>query len=294
MTQLLSNLKTVVDDIQHSWYFRIWAFLWLFCVVFSFAVLILLGRLSTEATLEPTFHFWSENASTINYPRFHFRSQEDLFIGGISCSWNKQPLVPLPCLPRPNGETHDFTKCQAIDATNIVAENKRGDFRERFITCTFATNYTIDPNYLIAFEFEGHNIASYGINSFASVWFGPNNNTWILLNKAIVTYRNQMPLEEWDRELVYHSTVWHRGYYVVSIIINRFLVIHAEQDQRYDGWSALGEIGGFAFFLLMLHSFMMILVGICFTNNAKTLNGGGTSSEYVPVSSSKEERAAML
>jgi len=250
MPQLISNLKGIIEDIKHSWYFRIWSFLWLFSVIFTFAVLILLGRRSTEAYLEPTFHFWSENASSINYPRFHFRSMHDTFLGGVVCTHNGQIQVPLPCLPRHNGEVIEFSKCQAFDVSNIAVENKRGNFANRILTCTFSTNFSIDPNYLVAYELEGHNVATYGPNSFSSIWFGPNNNTWILLNKAIVTFRGQIPQEEWDRELVYHSTVWHRGSYVVSILINRFLVLHAEQDQRYDGWTALGEIGGFAFFLV--------------------------------------------
>jgi len=42
---------------------------------------------------------------------------------------------------------------------------------------------------------------------------------------------------------------------------------------------AVGTIGGFGFWMLILHSFVMILVGFCFANESKFLGATGSGPE---------------
>jgi len=288
MGQVSSNFRLIIDDIKHSWYFRVWSFLWIFSVVFTFAVLILLGQTSTRAQMEPTFSFWRENVSTINFPRFRFFSPNFTIEAEVQCNHNGKVLNTVACTPRHDGRQIPMSHCQAVESEGEIAENKHGAFRERVISCVLNTFNTSDRNYLISFELEGTHIAHYGANSHFNLWIGPNNNTWVLLDKSYITYQGRPTLEEWERELVYHSTVWHHGKYVVSVIINRFFVTHGEQGLKYDPWRALGEIGGFAYFLLLLHGLMMMFVGICFNNDAKILIG--ESGGYAAFDSSEERR----
>jgi hypothetical protein len=37
----------------------------------------------------------------------------------------------------------------------------------------------------MGFEVEGENVATFGGNSYATVWFAPNSNAWIMLEKAL-------------------------------------------------------------------------------------------------------------
>jgi len=293
--QFFASVRAIIEDIKHSWYFRVYGFFWIFFAIFTFAVLIVLGQQSTEAQNEPTFHFWRENATRINFPRFHFRINNlvDTFNQSVVCTFNGQTLATVPC-DTWKGHNHPITRCQAVSAENVIAENQaRFNFDERRIFCRFATNYQsgVTDNLLVSFELEGQNIANFGANAYSSVWIAPNNNTWILLDKAYITFWGQPELEEWDRELVYHSTISQPGFYQVSIIINRFWIVHGEQSDRYTGWMALGEIGGFGYFLLLLHALVMIVTGVCLNNDAKFLSG---DVHAVSSDSTKEERAAML
>jgi len=292
MPQLLINLRLIWEDIKHSWYFRVWAFLWLFCVVFTFAVLILLGQASTQAQLEPTFHFWAENASSLHFPSFRFFDPINQFENEVQCVHNGKLLQTVACAPRHDGKIIDITHCQAVIAHNEVAENTWGDWRERAIHCNFSCNEKTNPNQLVSFEIEGE-FARFG-PSHGVLWFGPNNNTWILLDKSTIKFRGRERMVEWERDLVYHSTVHTPGFYRVALIINRFFVNHVDEGYKYDGWRALGEIGGFAYFLLLLHAFMMILVGICLNNNAKSLVGDTDPSGGYAALGSNEERTGML
>lgn len=140
---------------------------------------------------------------------------------------------------------------------------------------------------LIAWELDGdlQNTAYYG-HHHHSVWIAPNNNAWVMIEKAVVKYKGKPPATEWGRDLLYHSTestVF--GQYNIATILGTFRVAHLEQQDSYNGWMALGGIGGFAYFLIILHTIIMIAVGIVFTNDSKFLLGSGESSE---------ERTSML
>jgi len=295
--QFFSNVRAIIDDIKHSWYFRIYAFFWLFFALFTFSVLIILGQQSTRAQKEPVFLFWRENATSINFPRFRFRlnNHADTFNQTVVCYFERKPLATVPCASRSGTTPEPMTKCQAVASDGVVAENQvRGHFLEKVIMCGFTTTYQPDAteNLLVSFELEGEHIANFGANAYSSMFVAPNNNTWILLEKSYITFEGKPEREEWEREIVYHTTVSQPGQYRIFISINRFWVIHGEQTNDYDGWMALGEIGGFGYFLFLMHALVMILAGICLNNDAKTLKGGNDG--YVSVEGSKEERANML
>jgi hypothetical protein len=85
----------------------------------------------------------------------------------------------------------------------------------------------------------------------------------------------------------YQSTVSFPGYYVVSTIIESFGVEHLEQRSLYNGWMAMGDVGGFAFFLLILHTIVMLGVGVFLANDSKFLHSDGhevgSSAEQSPL-----------
>jgi len=288
-------LRLIFDDIKHSWYFRIWAFLWLFSAIFTFAVLILLGQRSTQAQLEPTFRFWRENASTIYFPNFHVFLPRHRYQTDLACTHNGRPLTNQNCPARHNGRVIPRTECQSIVANMESAQNKWGDFSQRIIECSFETMNSTDRNHLVVFELEGSHIAHYGEEAFGGLEFSSNNNTWILLDKSDVSFDGRPTMEEWERELVYHSSVWNHDLYRFSVIINRFYVTHVIEGHKFDGWRAIGEIGGFAYFLLLLHALMMIIVGVCLNNDAKILVGESSGGGYASLGSgSSEERTGIL
>jgi hypothetical protein len=62
---------------------------------------------------------------------------------------------------------------------------------------------------------------------------------------------------------------------VVSVIIESFGVEHYEQRSVYNGWMAMGDVGGFAFFLLILHTIVMLGVGVFLANDSRFLHSSG-------------------
>jgi len=288
--QTFSNIKIILDDLKNSWYFRIYGFFWLFFVVYTFAVLILLGRRSTEAQNEQVFNFWVENATSINFPRFHFRLERGVFTENVACLWaaDGSPVQTTACASR-GGYNPPFSSCQAVIAENTQAQNTWGlRWKERQITCYFNTNLNATENDLVAFGLEGPNIAHFGFEENSPILIGPNNNTWVLLDKGYITYSGRETREEWERFLIYHSTASQIGVYRVSVILNRFFVTHIEQGDNYDGWMAIGEIGGFGYFLLLMHVLVMMVSGICLNNNSKFLSGDSSTH------GSAEERQTIL
>jgi len=157
---------------------------------------------------------------------------------------------------------------------------------------------------LVRFQVEGYYLANWGGSLHDSVLFGPNNDAWILLSKSYFQYANQDNVQEWEKELVYHSVDSNNGDYRVSVVLRSFIVHHHEQKSKYDGWMAIGGSGGFAYFMTILQVIVMLFVGIVLNNDSKFLastrdispayepvsDQPARPSSYVPASGSAENR----
>jgi len=267
MGETAYKIKEIIEDFKNSWYFRIWTFFWLICALVSFSALIILGSLSNLDNQQQDIRIWRENVSSLNFPQFHFRvgGQENVNFLNYNCWHLGMPVQIIACT---NSRGDD---CFALSSSNISAPNNiNAPFESARIDCTIITTNT-SGNSLLAFEIEGNNIASYGGNSYASLWFAPNNFAWIMLEQAIYTPSSGPVLTEWDRTLLYHSSVAVPGFYNVSVILGSFYVEHWDQVASYNGWMSTGDVGGFTFFCVIIHSIVMILFGIVLDNNSKFL-----------------------
>jgi len=276
---LIDNVKAILEDFKGSWYFRVWGSLWGVCAVMVFVVLILLGGRSDRAGQEKEWRFWIENASSITFPKFHFRIMEDgqTFIRStMVCSHSGMTLHNQQCLNGDPGMTTCFALGDSI-VSNALTAFDNGNNR---IDCKMNTTATLPTqNLMMAWEIEGGTGSMGGTSD--TVYVQPNNMAWILLQKTIIQPLNvpgaSNGYEAWNKDLVYHSSEANPGFYQISVILNNFRVDHIEQVDGYNGWMALGGIGGFAFFMLILHTLIMIVVGIFLTNDSKFLRGGASS-----------------
>jgi len=96
---------------------------------------------------------------------------------------------------------------------------------------------------------------------------------WVLLRKAVyntdqLTGHDSTGVDFWHRDLVYHSTATTLGHYSITTMISSFRVEHFEVADTYNGWMAVGDIGGFVFWMVVLHTFAMIMVGLAFPNDS--------------------------
>lgn len=64
----------------------------------------------------------------------------------------------------------------------------------------------------------------------------------------------------------------------VVVGIRNFFVQHTQEVDTFNGWQSVGSIGGFIFFLVILHNILMFLVGFCLANDSKFLGGGADAA----------------
>jgi len=274
MPETTQSVGKIVHDVTHSWYFRIWGSLWVVCAIVVFAALIVLASRSNQAAQEQDVRFWITTANQIYFPRFHFRMTGNETILQNNCWLRSGAAVgTTPCQPW-HGHVFPANACFAVDGDIVSAVNNNNaqrsfDDNER-IYCNITTTGNSSGNTLIAWEIEG-NETQVGSNSYASIWIAPNNMAWVMLEQSIIGTPNGDEIA-WRRSLMYHSTVAVPGYYMVASIIGSFQVSHWEPSDSYNGWMSIGQIGGVAFFLVILHSMVMIVLGIFLTNDSKLLN----------------------
>jgi len=267
MAETPSNIKRILHDLQTSWYFRIWLLMWIVCAIVTFACLIILGSRSNKGNEHQDIQIWRENATTLNFPQFHIRvgGSESFVILSYQCSYMGTPLQTMACAGQ-----QPSNQCFAVNSSGIaVANNISSPQEESRIECSIFTTNTSGST-LLAFEIEGANVASYGGNSYASVWFSANDRTWVMLEKAFYSASGQV-LTLWDRTLLYHSTVSVPGSYNLTVILGSFIVQHWDQVNSYNGWMSTGDVGGFAFFCVIIHTILMAVVGIALDNNSTLL-----------------------
>jgi len=294
MGQLFENLRHILDDFKTSWYFRVWAALWFVCALVAFIGMIELSVRSSEAGKERDWNYWVENSTSIEFPRFRFRfahrgTTTESFMGTPTCHHVGAPVPTGLC----TGET-DTTKCFAVVANGIVAQNTVGTPEgDETITCSFnSTGFNDTINQLVGWELD-FPIPNLGSKFYNTLWLGPRNSpgVWILLRKGFLQPQGAMNSELagpngipiWEKSQIYHSTVSTPGHYVVKTTISSFRINHYEQTNSYNGWMAVGGIGGFAFWMVILHTIVMAVVGFILPNESRFLSGDRHGTEHKPI-----------
>jgi len=281
MGQLKDNFLLLVDDLRTSWYFRVWGAVWGVLAIMSFVAFVILAHNSAEQSTRLNFNYWTEHVSSLEFPGFRFRvdtGSQERFNGSVKCLHNGGAIFTGPCT---GIEPHS---CISVRTDGLIAYNQKDVPPDnQRIKCSFQTNAVSNSmNSLVLFQLEGEKIANWGGALQDVIYFGPNQDAWILLSKSWVKFSGFYAQEEWKKVLEYHSTTHIKGQYNVQIILNSFNVHHAEQQSAYDGWMALGGSGGFAYFMVVIHVIVMMLVGIALNNDTKFL--GPKDISYEPVS----------
>jgi len=284
MGALIENAKLIIDDLRSSWYFRLWSFFWLVCAVTVFAALIILGKRTTMETEHKEAHVWFENASSITFPKFHVRVHDfynqlttGQMIQSKSCAHNNVPLTVTDCPAFGNNPPPPSQKCFTVPSDTVTSVNTGGNYynQNAIIECNITTvGAENDSNAMLAWETEGVEISSYG-GAAHSVYFGASADTWIILDKEIAYVSGQGDMTFWNKDLVVRSSNYTLGQYRIKVFIGTFEVPHFFFQNSYNAWMGVGDVGGFAFFTLILHTIVMMLLGICMENDSRFLKGDG-------------------
>jgi len=278
--ETLARIKSIGHDLAHSWYFRVWALIWLIMALVVFSGLIILSQNSEVAHSQESIQMWMSNDSTVTYPRFHLRLDpmgNEKFIVTPSCFYGLGSMAPLSTYTcaQWHGQNLPMSVCVAFGSETIKVTNMGGNYNMSMITCQVqTTGVGVNNNTMISLGLEGNNTLSWGGMAFHNTYIAPNNMVWVYLEKNTFQMNKHATVYDmWQKNLVYHSTEWQQGFYNISVIIGSFFVRHFEPMDIYNGWMTVGDIGGIAFFGVILHTIVMIIVGLFLSNSSSFLNG---------------------
>jgi len=223
----------------------------------------------------------------------HFFETRGEEIQNIYCSHIKVPVHTGNCRGH-----NDRTRCFTVLANTITVNNSfREPERNLVISCEFSivgyNNETGPVNTNIGWALEGPH-GSFDSPYSDALWIEPRDfpGAWVSLRKIHVTpltnafYTSSSNDEVvWEKSYLYHTTErnFTNYYFYVDTAISTFRVMHFEQTNSYNGWMAVGGMGGFAFFMVVLHTAVMIIIGFFFSNESRFLLGGGSKAERRPM-----------
>jgi len=275
MGEIKKHFILLLRDIKNSWYFRVWGLLWFVCFILSFVAIGILGKESQVSQTRQYMDSWIENATQLTYPRFHVRTQSTEYIQSLKCYRNNQDIPTIPCAATLGANPEP--QCLAVNSDSITVYNDiKNPLGDLMIYCLLHTNGTTN-NSLVTWGLEGQDVGPFGPNAFSGLYILPNDNAWVLLEQRTIHQSKQVPRQiQWSRSLVYHTSTFRPGWYGFTTIIGSFYVTHLEPTDVYDGWKSLSDMGGFMFALVVIHTILMLLVGIIMENNSSFLHGGNS------------------
>jgi len=270
------NLGLIIDDIKTSWYFRIWTAVWIVCAIVAFVALGELSNSSVQAREKPGWRIWIERKSQNNYPDFvitllpHENLTGDA-MNAVDCFFGPTG-VPVPQTTCP-GNT-PLSVCRVVQGTTFFAKDTDEStfypvsYNRDAIYCGInltANNNTVDDRVVA--------VAIVGENKPTPEFISPNKVGELRIEQEILDFRGGKSEVHYSTQLGWVDNV--SPFYTMGVIMrySHLRVLHFEETNYFNGWMGIGAIGGFAFFMYLLHTLFMFFVGICVPNTSKFLNG---------------------
>jgi len=276
MGNLSAKASAFFDDLKHSWYFRIYIFFWLFFAIVTFACLIILGQRATTIQKQPTWRLWVENPNSIAFPNFQIRTNIDESqnsILGPVCTCAAGSSFTSPAISA-CGTALPLSKCFSVAGSQFtgVLNNTGSLTAYNNLDCTFNVTGPVTGDRVILVAFTENTDLGNTIT-----YIQPTQNAVLGIVKTVIK-GNGVNSNVWGRNLMYQSSVADGQLFAVRMQYDTFSVFHWVEDSGFDSWLSVGGIGGFAFFMIILHTILMTLVEICLPNESKFLKGVGVSS----------------
>jgi hypothetical protein len=265
MGNISVKFADLADDLKHSWYFRFWALFWVVCALVGFSAMILYGARSSEDEAEKGWRMWVKEENSIALPQFEFKTEQDEtgnVIQTASCAWKDAMLIPSgPC-----NDTTSIQQCVKFDPTGVKLQKD-----DNFLNCVVNMTAATGADTLLAFRISpgsdmGHHLWAH---------LQPSNRAYIDLRLSRVKWNSKGYHDFWSTQVDYRTSTATKYVYVAILRIESFLVFNYEKTDWYTGWMAAADIGGFAFFLVILHFIVMTFLNIFMENNSKFLGAGG-------------------
>jgi len=279
MGAFMENVKLIIDDLKSSWYFRLWSFFWLFCAITVFAALIILGGRTTRDTEHRDIHLWIENETSITLPDFHIRINRandptGQVITGKACYHRGQPVSLKQCMW--NGNPVEDNKCFEVMASSVTVSNVWGEIwnGDGEVVC-FVNTTGVEPDGNNLIVWEDDLFTPFGDVDSHSVWITPTKRALVVLDKEMIYTHDLGEVTTWHKRLDYRTSVSIPGQYIIATILGTFRVPHFFEQNSYNAWMGVSDVGGFAFFTIILHTIVMMILGVCLDNDSRFLKGDG-------------------
>jgi len=279
------NLRLILDDLKTSWYFRIWVLLWIVCAVISFAALIVLSQSSNQNQLKPGWRIFIQEERILSFPDFYFSllpfENTTLSMNNMQCYYGNRTPHQAVTLNSCNGTM--MTDCfvaQTSSFTSTITQGSQPTFpfwSGSAVMCDVqlnVQNVTGDDTVIT--------VGVYNNQRIYPQYIQPNTVAEIRIEEEVFTPKSGGSMTHYRLETEYHSNVNNYATFTVFFRFRHHRVIHFEETNLFNGWMGVGDIGGFVFFLYLLHTIAMALIGICVPNTSRFL-GGSTSEGYVKV-----------
>jgi len=279
----MSRVSLLIEDLKTSWYFRIYGLLWLVCAIVSFVGLVVLAHYSRYAQEHQQWLSWWAKDAQLNYPDFYVsllpgenstdEIQSSICYFGLRTNPQNVPITN--CLTAP------LTQCLIIKASTFVAlpNPAQGTFfnsPETQITCDVNTkilNPAID-NSILAMGVTN----DYVKTSEPSAYLYNGTITQISIEQNVIVSKIHPKYTWYDVQSVPMSNVNPYAGYSFVVRFGNLWTQTSQETDTFNGWMGVGEIGGFFFFLYVIHSILMAFIGLCLTNDSKFL--GGNNNQY--------------
>jgi len=282
------SLRAIVDDLKHSWYFRIYALLWIVCAIVAFSALIVLSHASEENQKNPGYRVWTEFPTKLLFPNFDVfvRSAVEEFTGA-QCYYNYggSDNKTIPTSSCQFGWSQDY--CLTVNANTTYATYPTNEnipdiwIRPEALFCLFYTSY----NASAAYNNDTDTILGVRIWGDKAPYFAyPGTITDMIVSQMEISQKQR---DNGNQRVQYQAQTSVASNWVPNGarfgIMFRFLNFHVtyfEQQDLFNGWMGIGAIGGFAFFLYLLHWGVMALIGMFIANDSKYLGGSDRAKGY--------------
>jgi hypothetical protein len=249
--RIVGAVSRFKEDVVEYPYAKIWCVLW---IVFGLVAFIGGVMLASEAhgSRDPTYRLAVVETDRITLPSFRFDivSGTSTTFTTYACATQSGQIVPL----KPCGPTNSPNQCLQTDGPSVYAmptDNK--------MTCIMAGSNG-DANFMVK-------VSSPGAPDYRLF------TTYIHSTDGAVVYLDRVQFSSHSSKTLYYtltseyfSAAAQPGAVNIEFVVPTFETYNWIQWSPFSGWNAFGTMGGMIFFIYLLHSLVMLLVGAFFEN----------------------------
>lgn len=295
MSYTIQNVQILIEDIKRSWYMRIWLVCAAILALVGFIGMINFAERSSQFGGEKDWNYWVRNESVISFPTFEIAIVDENLKWGDTSDHMKcfapdnTPMTENTCIDGNRDRCSRFYGQNYKPAQQVQNFNPAVISKPDRIQCNFTLtpgSVTEDVNRMIKFEILAENYLEreYGHDNVA-LFIRDGQQAIVELSKREIILHHKKYIPEWRKKLSYRPIQQTDYFYTIDITMQTFLVRTYEQADNYNGWMSASDVGGFAYFLVIIHIMALIIVGFVLDNDAEFLKPGGSRPDdrFAPI-----------